>query len=194
MPKLEELHLFARDVDTAQLFSLKTLNNLRVLQVYHARNYPLARLAKNPSLGKLTHLLFHPHALDPDDEHAYIRLAGVRELVSSKALPSLTHLRLRLSDMGDNGVKEIIASGILQRLKQLDLRHGCITDEGARLFAECPDTKRLELLDLANNSLTDEGVQALRGAGVRVYAEYQWRPGEEREWGEGEYLYAGDIE
>jgi uncharacterized protein (TIGR02996 family) len=192
MPKLEELYLLARDVDTPQLFSLKTLHNLRILQVYHARNYPLARLAKNPSLGRLTHLLLHPHAMD--EEHPYIRLAGVRELVRSKMLPSLTHLRLRLSDMGDAGVKEIIASGILKRLRVLDLRHGRITDEGARLLAACPDTKRLELLDLAHNSMTDAGVQALRGAGARLYAEYQWTPGEYRDWGEDEYLYAGDIE
>ncbi len=194
MPKLEELYLFARDVDNAQLFSLKTLSRLRVLQVYHSRNYPLARLAKNPSLGKLTHLLFHPHALDPDDDHPYIRLAGVRDLVRSKMLPSLTHLRLRLSDMGDAGVKEIIASGILKRLIQLDLRHGCITDAGARMLAACPDTKHLESLDLANNALTDDGVKALRDAGARVYAEFQWKPGDTSDWGENPYLYAGDIE
>jgi uncharacterized protein (TIGR02996 family) len=194
MPKLEELYLLARDVDTAQLFSLKSFHNLRVLQVYHARNYPFARLAKNPSLGKLAHLLFHPHALDPDDEHPYIRLAGVRELVRSKKLPSLTHLRLRLSDMGDAGIKEIVASGILKRLKVLDLRHGRITDDGARMLAGCPDTKRLELLDLANNAITDTGVMALRSAGIRVYAEYQWTPGEQNEWGQERYLYTGDIE
>jgi uncharacterized protein (TIGR02996 family) len=194
MPKLEELYLLARDIDTAQLFSLKTLNHLRVLQVYHARNYPLVRLAKNPSLGRVTHLLFHPHALDPDDEKSYIRLAGVRELVRSKLLSSLTHLRLRLSDMGDAGVKDIVASGILKRLKMLDLRHGCITDDGARLLAACPDTKRLELLDLAHNAISETGVKALREAGIKVYAEYQWTPGEHRDWGEDEYLYAGDIE
>jgi uncharacterized protein (TIGR02996 family) len=192
MPRLEELYLLARDVDTAQLFSLKTLDHLRVLQVYHETNYPLARLAKNPSLKKLTHLLLHPHALD--DDQPYIRLPDVRALVRSTQLPALTHLRLRLSNMGDAGVKEIVASGILKRLKVLDLRHGCITDEGARLFAACPDVRHLELLDLANNALTDAGVKALRGAGAKLYAEFQWTPGETRDLGEDEYLYAGDIE
>src|SRR5205807_2803837 len=99
MPKLEELHLLAHDTDPEQLFSLRTLHRLRVLLLYHERSYPLARLAKNPSLGKLTHLLCHPHALD--GEEAYIRLPGLRAVVRSADLPSLTHLRLRLSDIGD---------------------------------------------------------------------------------------------
>jgi uncharacterized protein (TIGR02996 family) len=191
-PKLEELYLLAGEVDTAQLFSLKTLHNLRILQVYHARDYPLARLAKNPSLGKLTHLLLHPHALD--DDEAYIRLPAVRALVRSTNLPSLTHLRLRLSDMGDAGVKEIISSGILKRLKVLDLRHGCITDAGARLLAECPDAKNLELLDLTHNAMTEAGIQAMCDAGIKIEAGHQWTAGETGDYGEYEYLYAGDIE
>src|SRR5262249_39052769 len=91
MPRLEERPLCARDADTAQLFSLRPLDNLRVLRVYHARSYPLARLAKNSSLGKLTHLLLHPHAMD--DEEAYIREPAVRALVNADTLPALTHLQ-----------------------------------------------------------------------------------------------------
>ena len=190
MPKLEELYLLAQGVDADQLFSLKTLHNLQILQLYHNNSYPLARLAKNPSLGKLTHLLFHPHALEDDP---FIRLPGVKALVRSPELPSLTHLRLRLSDMGDAGVKEIVASGILKRLKVLDLRHGCITDEGARRLAACPDVKNLELLDLTSNALTKAGVAALETAGVKLAANNQWRiTGDE--YGDREYLYAGDIE
>ena len=50
--------------DTAQLFALKTLHHLRVLHVDHCHKFPLTQLAKNPSLGNLTHLLIWPHARD----------------------------------------------------------------------------------------------------------------------------------
>jgi uncharacterized protein (TIGR02996 family) len=194
MPKLEELRLLAHNVDTTQLFGLKTLDHLRVLQVYHCENYPLALLAKNPSLGKLTHLLTHPHA--SNEEHAYIRTPAVKALVNSTSLPALTHLQLRLSDMGDKGVKEIVASGILGRLKVLDLRHGCVTDAGANLLAKSADAKKLERLDLTNNNLTEAGVAVLKAAGVEVEARAQWVAGQGGQWGDQEqdYLYAGDIE
>lgn len=193
MPKLEELYLLAHNVDANQLFGLKTLHNLRVLQLYHNNSYPLAKLAKNPSLGKLTHLLCHPHAME---EEPCIRLPAVRALVHATNLPSLTLLRLRLSDMGDKGAAEIVHSGILKRLKVLDLRHGCIGDEGARLFAECPDTRNLELLDLDRNCLTRAGIRALKDAGLRFSAKRQWEreEDEESEFGGPEYLFEGDIE
>ncbi|MFO0844048.1 MAG: WGR domain-containing protein [Gemmataceae bacterium] len=191
MPKLEELYLYAQSTDPDQLFSLKTLNKLRVLALYHERDrYPITRLAKNPSLGNLTHLLIHPHNLE---EEPYIRTPAVKELVNSKHLKSLTHLQLRLSDMGDEGVKEIVKSGTLKRLKVLDLRHGRVSDAGAKLFAGCPDAKNLTLLDLTCNCLTAEGVAALTAAGVKVAAERQWAPtGDEYE--DNQYLYAGDLE
>jgi uncharacterized protein (TIGR02996 family) len=191
MPKLEELYLLAHNVDVEHLFSLKTLDNLRVLLLYHAEKYPLARLAKNPSLGKLTHLLLHPHALD--DTEPYIREPGVKALVTSPNLKSLTHLRLRLSDMGDKGVKTIINSGVLKRLKELDLRHGCVSEKGARLLAACPDAKNLTRLDLTHNCLTEDAVRELSRAGVKVVAENQWQPTGDKEEDE-EYLFAGDIE
>jgi uncharacterized protein (TIGR02996 family) len=193
MPRLEELYLLAHDVDTDQLFALKTLEHLRVLMVYHSTRYPLAKLAKNPALGNLTHLLCHPHALD--DEHAYIREPGVRAIVNSPVLRSLTHLRLRLSDMGDKGVKTIVESGILKRLKELDLQHGCITDQGALLLANCPDVTNLERLDLTDNALTAEGLEALHDTKVHLVGSVddQWTPyGTVGEY--DEYLFAGDIE
>jgi uncharacterized protein (TIGR02996 family) len=191
MPKLEELYLLAHDVDAKQLFSLKTLNPLRVLLLYHNNSYPLHLLAKNTSLGNLTHLLCHPHAMD--DENPYIRLPELRAITRSTELRSLTHLRLRLSDMGDKGVREIVDSGILKRLRVLDLRHGRITDSGAQLFAACPDLKNLELLDLYHNCLTDAGANALKTTGVKVNTENQWNPSND-EYGDNLYLYAGDIE
>lgn len=190
MPRLEELYLLAHNLDADQLFSLKTLHHLRILLVYHTLNYPLGRLAKNPSLANLTHLLCHPHALEDEPS---LREQHVKAVVRSPELKALTHLRLRLCDAGDAGVREIISSGILKRLKSLDLRHGCISDEGARLLAACPDLTRLERLDLSNNSLTDAGIRALQATGVSLLAGSQWQPGRD-EWSNQEYLYAGDIE
>jgi uncharacterized protein (TIGR02996 family) len=191
MPRLEELYLFAQNVDTDQLFGLKTLHHLRVLQVYHMDNYPLAKLAKNPSLGKLTHLLCHPHLLVEDEP--YIRLAGLRAVVRSTTLTSLTHLRLRLSDFGDKGCAEIVSSGVLKRLKMLDLRNGCVTDEGARTLAACPDLRHLEWLDLERNCLTQAGMSALEATGVRFTAKDQWVPSRDEDR-DREYLYEGDGE
>jgi uncharacterized protein (TIGR02996 family) len=190
MPRLEELYLLAHEVDCNQLFALPTLNNLRVLQVYHNTSYPLARLAKNPSLGRLTHLLCHPHALE---EEPFIRLPGLKAVVHSTTLPSLTHLQLRLSDFGDKGAAEIVASGALKRLKVLDLRGGTITDKGAQELAACPDLRNLESLNLDRNCLTRTGVRALRETGVRLTAEKQWQPSGD-EYADTEYLYEGDIE
>jgi uncharacterized protein (TIGR02996 family) len=189
MPKIEELYLLAHDVDTEDLFGLRTLDHLRVLQLYHLHRYPLARLAKNPSLGKLTHLLCHPHAIEYGDD-PYIRLPELRAVVRSTTLKSLTHLRLRLTDFGDKGIEEIIASGILARLKMLDLMHGRVTDAGARALAACPALKSLELLDLTCNCLTKSGIAALRAAGVKLFAEEQWHGDDD--W--RNYLQAGDIE
>lgn len=197
MPRLEELYLFAHRVNANKIFTLP-LPHLRVLQLYHSRSYPLDRLAKNASLRNLTHLLCHPHGLEYDD-NPYIQLAGLRALVHSPHLPSLTHLRLRLADFGDRGCSVIIGSGILNRLKVLDLRHGLITDEGARRLAACPELKHLELLDVSRNTLTPAGVAALHATGVPLQASRQHPPlaGEDVDTREeliGEYLCEGDIE
>jgi uncharacterized protein (TIGR02996 family) len=190
MPKLEELYLLAHRVDTNQLFSLKTLNHLRTLQVYHLnRDYPLARLAKNPSLGKLTHLLIHPHGLD--HEEPYISLEGLRAVVRSTNLPSLTHLQLRLTNFSDRGIAEIVKSGVLKHLKMLDLRGGTVTDEGARLLAACPDVKNLQVLELSRNRMTEAGIAALRATGVTLWADDQWVNEPETDT---MYLYEADPE
>jgi uncharacterized protein (TIGR02996 family) len=192
MPRLEELRLLAHQTDTAQLFALKTLHNLRVLHVDHCHKFPLTQLAKNPSLGNLTHLMIWPHALEFDDE-AYVRLADVKAVVHSPILKSLTHLRLRCADAGDKGVREIVASGILKRLKVLDLRHGCVTDAGAQALAACADLKNLQLLDLCNNALTAAGVQALAATGVKLKAQKQWDIST-ADTEEPMYLWCGDVE
>jgi uncharacterized protein (TIGR02996 family) len=197
MTRLEELRLFAHRVDTERLFALQTLGHLRVLQIDHLRDYPLERLAENSALGKLTHLLIHPHAIEPGDEEPHLRLAHLSGVVNSPHLNSLTHLRFRLSDAGDEGCREVVRSGILTRLKVLDLRGGTVTDEGARVLAACPDLHRLELLDLSRNALTGEGLDALRAAGIQVVAEGQWRRGPQggvEDLGEMEFLYEGDWE
>jgi uncharacterized protein (TIGR02996 family) len=191
MPKLEELYLLAQGVDTDQLFGLRTLASLRVLQVYHMDHYPLAKLAKNSAFANLTHLLCHPHCMREDEP--YMRLAQLRAVCRSTTLPKLTHLRLRMSDFGDKACQEIVSSGILRRLKVLDLRNGCITDAGAHILADCPDLKNLELLDLDRNSLTAAGIRVLKQTGVKVVAREQWQPTGD-EYADREYLFEGDGE
>jgi uncharacterized protein (TIGR02996 family) len=193
MPRLEELYLLAHHVDTDSLFKLKTLTYLRVLQIYHMNHYPLEVLARNAALSNLTHLLLHPHAYDLDVDAPYITAQGMRALSRSPHLTHLTHLQLRLTDIGDPGCEEFVRSGILKRLKVLDLRHGCITDEGARILAASPDQRHLERLDLSRNQLTDEGIQVLKATGVTVRAEAQQTEQERRDEPEM-YLYDGDIE
>jgi hypothetical protein len=200
MPRIEELHLLCKNYDLDVLFGLENLTSLRVLRAYHVggrqhgRHYELEILAANRALANLTHLQFHPHWAEGDgdaNDVSYIPLAQVRALVHSPHLKSLTHLQLRLSDMGDDGVREVIASGILKRLKWLDLRHGCITDEGAKLFASCPDTKNLERLDLSRNAVTASGLKVLRDAGVNAVAN---KPLTDAELADREYLREGDFE
>jgi uncharacterized protein (TIGR02996 family) len=199
MPNIEELYLFAHRVDANKLFALP-MPKLRVLQLYHTNSYPLEKLAANPSLTKLTHLLCHPHAYDGDEdddgeeggEGAYIRLSHLRAICKSKYLTSLTHLRLRLTVFGNKGVKEIVQSGILKRLKVLDLHGGCITDEGAELLAKSPDLKNLELLNLSVNAMTPKGIDLLKATGVKLEALQQHTESEPGDY--AEYLFNGDIE
>jgi uncharacterized protein (TIGR02996 family) len=193
MPNLEELYLLAHRVDMKTLFAMKTLPKLRILQIDHNRNYPLEILAENSAYSNLTHLMFYPHALEPDDDAAYINLDGVRALVHSPHLKKLTHLRLRLSDLGDEGCEEIVRSGILKNLKMLDLMHGRVSDEGAKLLAACKDIRNLELLEISNNRLTKEGIDLLKKAGiVKVKAADQYDPNSSDD--EMEYLWMGDME
>jgi uncharacterized protein (TIGR02996 family) len=192
MPRLERLELLAHGVDTDQLFGLKTLDNLRVLQVYHVMHYPLPKLAKNPSLGNLTHLLLCPH--NADGYEPILRLDGLKAIVRSTTLTSLTHLRYRMSDAGDAGCKEIVKSGILKRLKMLDLHFGCVTDKGARTLADSPDLGELELLDLSGHCLSAAGIRALEETGVNLVAESQWKSSGNEEEDYQHYLFQGDIE
>jgi uncharacterized protein (TIGR02996 family) len=192
MPRLEELYLFAHNVEAGRIFKLR-LPDLRVLQLYHTHRYPLDLLARNESLTRLTHLLCHPHALEHGDD-PYIRLNHLRAIVRSPHLTSLTHLRLRLTDLGDRGCEEIVRSGLLKRLRMLDLRHGIITDKGASILAACPDLKNLELLDVKGNTLTRKGRAALRAVGIPLIDDHQHDPNDEEYSDEDRHLSEGDYE
>lgn len=194
MPHLEELYLMARRVDVNKLFALP-LPNLRILQVYHLIKYPLEKLAANTSLTNLTALLCHPHAMEVDDNAAYIRLPQLRAICRAPHLKALTNLRLRLTDFGDKGADEIVASGVLKRLKVLDLFGGCITDAGAKALADSPDLKNLEFLNLGTNSLTKDGIKLLKATGVKADTTEQHDDLNDSEDDEfPEYLFYGDME
>ncbi len=195
MPNLEELLVFAHFQNANKLVALP-MPNLRILQLYHGWSYPLEKLAKNPSLTKLTHLWCHPHALNAADAEPYIRLPQLRAICRSRHLSFLTHLRLRLTDFGDEGVREIIDSGIMKRLHELDLRHGGVTDEGARLLAGCPDLKNLQFLDLSRNGLTQAGKDVLQATKLPIALEHQHAEiGDQDSYGDRpRYLFEGDYE
>jgi uncharacterized protein (TIGR02996 family) len=190
MPLLEELNTYARRVDTAALFR-HALPHLRKLTVYHLHEYPLEILAANKSLTNLTHLSLWPHALEVDDEAAYITPKGAQALFRSPHLKNLTHLQLRNSDTGDEGIKTLIQSGMLQRLKTLDLYGGRITDEGARVLAACADLKHLESLNVGSNMIGSAGQAALRATRVKIEFGEQYDPNNMDERG---YLWEGDCE
>jgi uncharacterized protein (TIGR02996 family) len=167
MPKLEELHLLTHAADTEAIFSLPSLTHLRVLRVDHHRHYPLVRLAENPALAGLTHLLCHPSA-DPTAGPDPLHLVELEAIARSPHLRNLTHLRLRRASFGDAGVREIIDSGLLGRLEILDLRYGLITDRGAEMLAARPELRRLQWLDLTGNQITYTGLEVLRDTRVSM--------------------------
>ncbi len=172
MTRVEELQLLCRGYDAGTLFALSSLTNLQVLRVVGFGDggdgppIPLGELARNPVLANLTHLFVHPNSTGWN----YLPLAQVRTLVNSPWLKSLTHLQLRLSNMGDDGATAIVESGIVNRLGRLDLRNGTITDHGARAFVACAAAKELRRLDLSRNAVTHVGLNLLTRAGVNAVA------------------------
>jgi uncharacterized protein (TIGR02996 family) len=190
MPLLEELHTYARHVDTETIFHMPW-PHLRKLTVHHIYAYPLEVLAANKTLTNLTHLSFWPHGLEPDDDAAYISSESAQALFRSPHLKSLTSLELRNSDTGDEGMRVLVASGILKRVKTLNLAGGCVTDVGAQVLAACPDLKHLEHLNVGNNMIQAAGQAALRATGVKIDFGNQNDPAH---MDEHEYLWEGDPE
>jgi uncharacterized protein (TIGR02996 family) len=190
MPRLEELHLYAHNVPTKALFTLP-FPHLRRLTLNHIYEYPFEILAKNSTLTNLEYLFCWPHALEPDDEAAYITPANAQALIRAPNLTGLRHLALYLSDLGDEGCAALVESGLLGRLEVLDLWNGRITDAGARLLAASPDLKRLQRLRLSGNALTPAGIAALRATGLeKLEAENQHSEENRAE----DYLWEGDPE
>lgn len=192
MPRLEELYLFVHGINMHALFQLR-LANLRILQIYHSWGYPLTRLAQNPSVTKLTHLLCHPHALEYGDS-PYIQLQDLQGICRSKYLHNLTHLRLRCATFGDEGCKELVESGMLSRLKMLDLRHGCISDNGLKILLSSPYLKQLDHLDLSRNELTANGIKDLNKLGISVDTAHQHASTKDLPVEDHEYLMEADYE
>jgi uncharacterized protein (TIGR02996 family) len=193
MPRLEELRLFfVQSEDVTRLYDLPTFTHLRVLQIHHLQDYNLGQLALNPSVTRLERLLLMPHAIFPGGS-SYLPRDEVIALLRSPCAVHLTHLQLRLSDLGDEGVAEIISTGLLGRLEVLDLRHGVVTDTGALALARA-GRGRLQRLDLQRNRLTQRGISALQALALPVLrVEHQQQPGAGGEY-DDDYLYDGDWE
>jgi hypothetical protein len=191
LPLIEELRLASINLRTGDLFPLLNLENLRVLHIEEAAEYSVKALAHNPALGKLTHLALLPSWVYRN-QAPLIDLDGLRALVRSKHLKSLTHLAIHRTDAGDEGVREIVRSGILARLVELDLSHGCITDEGARALAASADYGHLQKLVIEQNRLTDAGARALRRKGLKLEGtDDQQTPDDSGGYDDG-YLYFDD--
>ena len=188
MPRLEELHLLARDLYLKKLFALPSLTALRTLVVYHERDvYSLDVLAENPAFASLETLRLHPgHAYDAD---GFLPFDEVAALFHSPHLSSLKHLHLHTSSMGDEGCEELVESGILERLETLDLRFGRITEAGVNTLLGSPHIGRLSYLSLANNQISDEGVAMLRDLDIPTV-----RCEDQGEEGCDFYLYSEDME
>jgi uncharacterized protein (TIGR02996 family) len=196
MPHVEELQLYASGRLAPwmnQVFALP-LPRLRRLVVHHHHDYPLEILAENPSMRNLITLDCFPHALEPDDEEAYIRTEGFVALVQSSHLPSLTHLTLRLHEIGDDAISFLIASGRLKQLKTLDFYGGNFTDVAANMLANSPDICNLTRLNLTHNYLTSEGVARLQAVVPHLEAEGQFDASRGFDPDEREHLWYGDCE
>jgi uncharacterized protein (TIGR02996 family) len=204
MARIEELYLYTRITNSAELFASPTFSRLRVLVLFHNSGvHRLQFLADNLAISHLTTLRIHPHHLErwhAEDgaegyvsEQGYLPLRVVRPLLFTPHLVNLRHLCLRLSSLGDEGCEEIVRSGILKRLKVLDLRHGRITDAGVRILLACPEIRNLESLDLDRNSLSPEGIRRLKSLGIGVRCDSQIVEGERTGWGP-RYLCEGEFE
>jgi uncharacterized protein (TIGR02996 family) len=194
MPRLEELrlHCTIEERDEA-LFEMRSLSHLRVLQVHHCHTYSLDRMARNPSLRKLEQVLFMPHAVWPGGT-SYLPRDEALLFLRSRSANKLTHLQLRMSDLGDSGVNAIIDTGLIRRLEVLDLRHGEVTDEGALALAKAIPAGRLQRLDLQRNRLTPRGIEALAALNLAsLRTDYQQEPDEQGHYTD-QYLYDGDWE
>jgi uncharacterized protein (TIGR02996 family) len=184
LPRLEELYVLAR-IEPEEVFPLPTLANLRVLQLYNNHDHPFELLGANPALRNLTTLLCHPACYSGNAVR--IRPDDLKALCQSRHLKSLTHLRLRLTELGDEGVRTLIDSGMLKRLKVLDLRLGSVTDVGAGLLTKCRYLKNLEFLNLSRNALTQEGIAKLAATGVKMNVENQHVDDDEDWYEVGDY-------
>lgn len=190
-PRLEALRLLAYGVDTPALFASRALPRLRLLQVYHANDYPVEFLAGNPAMANLETLLLFPRA-SPGDPR--LGVEGLQALGESPHLRSLRNLRCRASDAGDAGSQVLVETGLLGRLRTLDLRFGRVTDAGLDILMACPGFGGLTWLDLGNNRLSQDAVGRLAATGVPHHTGFQYHITDEDDERADEYLYAGDVE
>jgi uncharacterized protein (TIGR02996 family) len=73
------------------------------------------------------------------------------EILSTKALPNLTHLDLSFNVLGDVGVRELLRAPWLNQLRELNLRFNQIGAEGAEALLAEAALERLTFLELWAN-------------------------------------------
>ena len=193
MPRLEELRLYASGRWMGEVFDLP-LPRLRKLIAFHHHDYPLERLAANATMKNLVTLECYPHGHEPGDDEAYIRTDGFLALAQSPHLPSLTHLMLRLHEIGDDAMQTFIDLGKLKQYQSLDFLGGNFTDRTANALADCPDVRNLRKLDLTHNYLTGSAIARLREVIPHVIAEQQFDASSGFDPDEREHLWYGDCE
>jgi uncharacterized protein (TIGR02996 family) len=138
----------------ASLFFSRT--PLRLVRLVRAASH-IRALAASPALGRLgaLHLTNTSTSYGIGDE-------GVKQLVASRHLGSLTTLRLSGNDVGDDGALALAESPYVGSLTTLTLTRNHISDVGAAFLASSPHLARLTTLDLEDNLLSPHGVAKLR--------------------------------
>jgi uncharacterized protein (TIGR02996 family) len=96
--------------------------------------------------------------------HNRIGPGGARLLAGWPALAPLRYLELNSTDVGDEGLIALAGSPHFRQLTRIDLRHNKIGPAGFRAFAETGCWPRLQVLQLANNNAGDEDARQLSRA------------------------------
>lgn len=89
-------------------------------------------------------------------EGATSDVSKVQPILAAQGLPKLRHLGLTNAEFTDDLCRELPTSRILPQLEELDLKMGTMSDEGVDVLVEHADRfKHLKLLNVDDNFLSD---------------------------------------